>query len=350
MSFRKALFWLHLSMGIIAGTVILILSVTGVVLAFQRQIVGAVDRRRTSSVAFPPEPHQVSADAILAEASRTTGACPAALTISRDPSSAVKVDLGDQRTLYVNPYTGAVLGEGSQGIRRFFRTTAELHRWLAASASWRDTGKAIIGASNLLFFLLLCSGLYLWVPRRWSWGAARRSALFRSEFGGRARFWNWHNVVGIWCAIPLLLITVSGVVMSYRWANDAVYRLLGNQPPAPPQPGGPPIAQAEAPQGHSGGHGAGAASQAASPGSPASLDLLLRNAQGEAQDWQSITLQISSASQSPSAIVLTSSEGRPDKRLQLTFDGIVLAIRRLQRFRARGRAHCVEEPAEVNVA
>ena len=41
---RKLFFWLHLSAGSLAGIVILIMSVTGVLLAFERQIIDWADR------------------------------------------------------------------------------------------------------------------------------------------------------------------------------------------------------------------------------------------------------------------------------------------------------------------
>ena len=42
---RKIFFWLHLTAGSLAGIVILIMSVTGVLLAWQRQIIRFADRR-----------------------------------------------------------------------------------------------------------------------------------------------------------------------------------------------------------------------------------------------------------------------------------------------------------------
>ena len=41
---RRILFWTHLASGCVAGIVILIMCVTGVGLAFKRQIVDAADR------------------------------------------------------------------------------------------------------------------------------------------------------------------------------------------------------------------------------------------------------------------------------------------------------------------
>ncbi len=45
MRLRSILFWLHLPLGVIAGAVILIMSVTGVLLTYQRQITAWADMR-----------------------------------------------------------------------------------------------------------------------------------------------------------------------------------------------------------------------------------------------------------------------------------------------------------------
>ena len=36
--FRKVLFWLHLSAGVLAGLIILMMSVTGVLMTYERQL------------------------------------------------------------------------------------------------------------------------------------------------------------------------------------------------------------------------------------------------------------------------------------------------------------------------
>ena len=41
MSFRKIIFWLHLIAGVVAGVIILIMSVTGVAIAFEKQTIAA---------------------------------------------------------------------------------------------------------------------------------------------------------------------------------------------------------------------------------------------------------------------------------------------------------------------
>ena len=43
--------------------------------------------------------------------------------------------------MLLNAYTGAVVGEGAVGLRAFFRSVTDWHRWLAATGEYRATGK-----------------------------------------------------------------------------------------------------------------------------------------------------------------------------------------------------------------
>lgn len=56
---------------------------------------------------------------------------------------------------------------------------------------------------------------------------------FRSSGGNtKARDFNWHHVLGIWSAIPLAVIVATASVFYYPWANDLVYQVYGETPPA----------------------------------------------------------------------------------------------------------------------
>ena len=37
---------------------------------------------------------------------------------------------------------------------------------------------------------------------------------------GRARDWNWHNTVGFWCAPVLIILTLTALPISFRWAAE----------------------------------------------------------------------------------------------------------------------------------
>jgi hypothetical protein len=56
MSLRDVLFWAHLSIGVTAGLVVILMSVTGVLLAYQRQLIAWSGCLGASRCAFPRRP------------------------------------------------------------------------------------------------------------------------------------------------------------------------------------------------------------------------------------------------------------------------------------------------------
>ena len=93
--FRKLLFWLHLFSGVTAGAVILIMSVTGVILALKPQIQNWVDR----DVRYvTPQPARLGVQELLGaiKAARPESS-PQSLTLARDPALAVTVSIRDAR-------------------------------------------------------------------------------------------------------------------------------------------------------------------------------------------------------------------------------------------------------------
>ncbi len=44
MPWRKSIFWIHLVSGLVTGTVVLIMSVTGILIAFEEEILEWIDR------------------------------------------------------------------------------------------------------------------------------------------------------------------------------------------------------------------------------------------------------------------------------------------------------------------
>ena len=90
----------------------------------------------------------------------------------------------------------------------------------------------------MAFFVLVVSGPFLWWPKKFSWLRAKRNLMFQRNLTRRVRNFNWHNVAGIWCFLPLLLIVLTGAVMSYTWANNLLYRMAGDVPPRQVRPEG----------------------------------------------------------------------------------------------------------------
>src|SRR5690349_19205956 len=148
---RKIIFWLHLSAGVTAGVVILLMSVTGVLLAFERQIISFAERDLRATAADAARAPLPLSQVISAAASTVPDGKASNVVVRSDRLAPVTVAFGRERTLFVNPYTGAVLGEGAKGVRGFFEANRSLHRWLLLKGEARDRGRAVTGAANLAF-------------------------------------------------------------------------------------------------------------------------------------------------------------------------------------------------------
>ena len=233
---RRIVFWLHLATGVSAGVVVLIMSVTGVLLTYEKQMLRWADTRTYRQP--PPEAgaQRLPIDRLVRAVSDANGGAAATtVTVWADRSAPVAVAIGT-RPVYVNPYTGAVLGGGSENLRAFFRRMTDWHRYLGAGVGpGRVTGRAITGACNLAFLFLVVSGFYLWMPKIWTWRQIRNIAWFKGGLRAKARDFNWHNAIGFWSAVPLAIVVFSGAVISYPWVSNLVYRIAGEAPPPPPQ-------------------------------------------------------------------------------------------------------------------
>ena len=289
MTLRKFLFWLHLIAGLGAGLVIAIMSFTGAALAFEKEII-AFAENDVSRMAPPTlDASRPSLDEILQRV-RTAqpDARPTSITVTSDPTSAIALALGRDSTIYADPSTGNVRTSPAPRTRSFLRLMNVWHRSLALSGDQRPLGRALTGACNAAFLFLALSGLWLWWPRKWRTKGLKRSLIFLRGTTGKARDWNWHNVIGFWSLPILVALTTSGMVISYRWANNLVYQLAGETPPVQGQ-------------GAAGGRGANAAEKIPPPSPdarPLGSDALIASAQKNFPAWETITLNLASRSAS----------------------------------------------------
>lgn len=276
---RPVLFWLHLVAGVVAGVIIAVMSFTGVTLAFEKEIIAWAERdvRRVSP---PADARRLPLDDLLARVrEQQPDARPSGITVSADPAAAVLVSLGRTNAFHVNPYTGAVQPQGAAGLREFMHVMIDWHRFLGTHGESRPTGKAITGACNVAFLVLALTGLFLWWPRNWTNAAMRAVALLNFKLRGKARDFNWHNAIGLWCAPVLIVLTVTAMPISYRWASDLIYKMTGTEPPPPgaaPGMSGPPVEVPKPPPGTK----------------PLSYDALLAAVQTEAPAWQQVTFRL----------------------------------------------------------
>lgn len=292
---RKTLFWLHLLAGVISGLAIAVMCFTGTLLAFEKDLVAWAERDARIIAAPAPGAPRLSLDQLQASLRvAQPDARPASLTLQNDPLAAVAFAAGRAGTFYVNPYTGEIRQPKSTATADVMRTLLVWHRYLGFSAeTTRPRGKLINGVCNIAFCVLALTGLYLWMPRTWSWRTVQPVIWFRSSATHRARDFNWHNTIGFWCAPILIVLTLTAMPISFRWAGSLLYTVTGTPLPASgPQSSGapPPAAEISAPP-------AGTV--------PVSIDVLATATQQTLPHWQTLTLRFPAAgSKQPASIAV----------------------------------------------
>jgi uncharacterized iron-regulated membrane protein len=230
MSFKRIIFWAHLVVGVAFGLVILLMSATGVVLTYERQIISYMESR---AVEKPADEQLLSVDE-LATAVLANGGQPGnSLVLPRQDGAPATLSVSRRENHLLNPYTGERIDNAAEGTKSFYGTVTALHRWFALTGENRSLGRAVTGAANLGFLFILVSGIYLWWPKKWTWRIVKLNLLFRRNLPtAKARDYNWHHVFGIWSLVPLFAVVVSGVVISYPWASNMVAAVFGPVSPA----------------------------------------------------------------------------------------------------------------------
>jgi len=299
--FRKTIFWLHLACGVSAGVVVLMMSVTGVVLTYERQAQVWEDR----SYYAEPETGQLmlTADQLIAASRNLEGFEASSLMLNSDPTAPVVLRQGRSQTQYLNPYSGQAYNPHSDTWSAFFSKVRGWHRWFNMTGDNRSSARIVTGAANLMFLFLVLSGIYLWLPEIYARAALRARVWFNaSNSNANARNFNWHHVFGFWAALPLVVIISTATVFNYTWANNLVYQLAGEEPPV---------------------RGGSASVEAPNPAPVSRLPYadLVDTAKTYSEDWRTITLTIPAAEANSANLTLDEGDGgQPQKRHVLTLD------------------------------
>lgn len=300
---RKVVFWAHLVCGLSVGVVVFMMSVTGVLLTYQKQMTEWSDRAAWSPPAS--DTRAPLSDFVETAVQYDPEATVSSLMLYADPEGPVGASLGGGRTLYMDPSTADVRGESNPRMRAFFSAVMGTHRWFNLTGDSRATGKAVTGWSNLVFLFLVVSGIYLWFPRKWASQHFRAVLFLKRGARGKARDFNWHHVFGFWTAIPLALIVASATVISFPWASNLAYRVMGDAPPV--RAAAPAVVEEEAAE--------------PAPFDVAVLDAVQPELATRIPDWRMITLRVPGDVETPiEARIDQGWGGEPQKRHTVRYD------------------------------
>jgi uncharacterized iron-regulated membrane protein len=239
---KKLLLNLHLWAGLIAALFLLILGVSGALVAFE----GEIDRALNPRLSYvQPQAQTLTLEGI---SKKLLAAYPGAkieefgLPQRADFSLfvALKDGSGKNLALFVNPYTGEVLGSADQA-NHFANKVHQFHTHLLIG----EIADEVTGWSAVFLLVLSITGIILWWPRK----LFRLRWNFSEENGGSARRFNFelHNLVGILSSVVLLIFAWTAICI--HWERE-VGKLAQQMSPAPkvrsespqiPLPGSTPL-------------------------------------------------------------------------------------------------------------
>ena len=221
---RKLIFSLHRYLALLVSLFVVILGVTGSIMAFEPEIYHLLHPGLSY---VKPRGHALSLVEIGAAVSkRVPGDRILGYVLSTCPNLSYQVEMENSGVAYVNQYTGEVLGVTPEQME-FLNYVHQLHlRLLWQSES--DPGKKIMSWVGVAILFLLLSGLYLWWPLK--------RIRIKSGATGR-RFWfDLHNAIGIFSFVFLLLLAITGVMIGFeRTSTPLFYKLTGSHPSQPPR-------------------------------------------------------------------------------------------------------------------
>ena len=234
---RKALFQIHLWVGIGAGLYILIISLSGSAIVFRREIAKALWQRP----AVTPSGPLMTADQLSAAAKKAYPRLTILEVTIDNPKRAAVVVMarsarpGDRRRERVfDPYTGKDLGEVAPNEPRFMTWLVSLHDDLLAEG----TGRAVNGVGAILTTVLCVTGAVIWWPGSSRWG---RSMTIRLGASWPRFNWDLHSALGFWTFLLVLMWAVTASYFSFPTLWTAAIDAI-----RPPVPNSPEVSAADA--------------------------------------------------------------------------------------------------------
>lgn len=208
----RAVWRWHFYAGLVCAPFLLVLAVTGAIYLFNDEINDLVY----------PHLRLVPATQTEVPLRRVAAAVSAAYpggTVTRidtpaAPGRSMQVFLtpphGEALRVFVDPGTGKVLG-----AYVYSRTLVGFADVAHGSLMLGDFGDGIVELAACWGFILTLSGLYLWWPRLPGAPVARP----RRGVKGRMFWKDWHSVIGMWIALLVLFLILTGLPWATFWGG-----------------------------------------------------------------------------------------------------------------------------------
>ncbi|MFT4033851.1 MAG: PepSY-associated TM helix domain-containing protein, partial [Siphonobacter sp.] len=219
MTFKKRIGQIHLWLGLASGIIVIIVSLTGCIYVFEKEIRNLTEPYQFVEVRQKP---YLPPSRLKQIAEKHLEGNIANNVMYRSPGLSATVGFFDKQhyyLIYLNQYTGEVLKVKNMN-RDFFRFILDGHYYL-----WLPpvVGHPTVATGTLLFVILLITGLVLWWPKNLNKANTEKS--FKIKWGASFKRVNYdlHNVLGFYVTIIALIIALTGLVWGFEWFAKSAY-------------------------------------------------------------------------------------------------------------------------------
>lgn len=220
--FKKVIGWLHLWLGLISGSIMFIVCITGCIWVFQEEITTLTKPWNTvpiekKSILLPSEVNSITAKQLPGKEIHG---------FYYQEGKALRVYISHEEEydyqMFLNPYSGEVLKieDHKENPFDFFRFVLNGHRFLWLP--WK-IGRPIINYATLTFVVMLITGIILWWPKNKSAAKQRFSFKWKDTTKWKRKNYDLHNILGFYAMIFLLLIALTGMQWGLQWFNNSLY-------------------------------------------------------------------------------------------------------------------------------
>jgi uncharacterized iron-regulated membrane protein len=225
MKLRPFALGLHRYAGVLAGLLLVVISITGSLLVFNEEL----DHRLNPQLLhITPQVEQLSIQTIVdiaqtAQPDLKTHRIIVPQKLDRAYEVLMESSKDEYIDVYINPYTGAVLGS-----RPYQQTVRRLLVNLHASFFAGDLGWNLAGVCGVAFVLLSFTGAVLWN----GWRSVKQGFKIRWRSPKHLLNYDLHKTVGILSAALLAILGLTGAAINFSDpVEKAVYWLTHTPPP-----------------------------------------------------------------------------------------------------------------------
>ena len=218
LGWRRALFQLHLWLGVGCGLYVLLVALSGSALLLKSPFYTWFEPKWLEPTADTP----LEGEALTARMAEVYAGYNLGFTMEAyEPNQATYIVLnrdGEYFPHYFNQYTGQDIGPANPWPIKAIEKLADLHDDLLLG----PLGRQINGVGGGLFVVMSLSGLLLWWQGRARW----YEALLPWPDRTRSLWWQLHACIGFWGLLLMLAWGLSGLQLGFPREVGALLRLV----------------------------------------------------------------------------------------------------------------------------